>query len=156
MSEEDLPTRFEKYDGDHIVLKRIALTAEQVTGLPSFPADDKRGDPRYKWFVANHGLRCWELDAMDPNVLRDCVERAIKELIEPIAWARCDVVNQAERESLQTVLDNWGIPLEREADWIEAMHDYQRGDPLDRDPDDLLPSLPPPAAPVGDFNIMGA
>jgi hypothetical protein len=39
--------------------------------------------------VANHGAQsqCWELDAMDPNDLRDCVERAIKELIEPVAWA---------------------------------------------------------------------
>jgi hypothetical protein len=159
MSEEDLPTRFEKYDGDHITLKRIALTAEQVTGLPSFPADDKRGDPRYKWFVANHGRRCRELDAMDPNVLRDCVERAIKELIEPVEWARCEVVNQAERESLQTVLDNWGIPPEPQADWIEAMHDYQRGDRLDPNPDDLLPppsSSPRPVPPIGDFNIMGA
>ena len=51
MSEEDLPNRFAKYDGDHVTLKRIALTREQVNGLPSFPATDKRKDPRYKWFV---------------------------------------------------------------------------------------------------------
>jgi hypothetical protein len=107
MSEEDLPTRLSDYDGDHITLKRIALTRKQVSGLPSFSAADKRRDPRYKWFVANYGDRCWELDAMDPNDLRDCVEEAIKELIEPMAWARCEVVNEAERESLRTVLDNW-------------------------------------------------
>ena len=55
MSEEDLPARFAKYDGDHIKLRRIALTAKQLAGLPSFPAADKRKDPRYKWFVANYG-----------------------------------------------------------------------------------------------------
>src|SRR5262245_7438615 len=33
MSEADLPARFAKYDGDHIKLRRIALTAEQVHGL---------------------------------------------------------------------------------------------------------------------------
>ena len=75
MSEVDLPARFAKYDGDHIKLKRIALTVDtDCAGLPSFPAADKRKDPRYKWFVANYGDRCWELDAMDPNDLRDCVE----------------------------------------------------------------------------------
>ena len=58
-----------------------------MRGLPSFPAADKRKDPRYKWFVANHGDRCWELDAMDPNDLRDCVEQEIRRLIEPVAWA---------------------------------------------------------------------
>jgi hypothetical protein len=153
MSEVDLPARFAKYDGNHITLKRIALAPNQVAGLPSFPAADKRGDPRYKWFVANHGHECWELDAMDPNDLRDCVEQAIVELIEPVAWARCNLVNQVEQESLRTVLDSWGAPM---PDWIEVIHDYQPGDQADRDPDDLLPPPPPPEPPVGDFNIMGA
>jgi hypothetical protein len=108
MSEEDLPARFAKYNGDHIKLRRIALTAKQVARLPSFPASDKRKDPRYKWFVANHGRRCWELDAMDPNDLRNCVKRAIVKLIDPVAWQRCEVVNKAEQESLRTVLGGWG------------------------------------------------
>ena len=47
-----------------------------MRGLPSFPASDKKKDPRYKWFVRNYGNRCWELDAMDPNDLRACVEQA--------------------------------------------------------------------------------
>jgi hypothetical protein len=110
MSEVDLPNRFSKYDGDHVTLRRIALTREHVNGLPSFPASDKKKDPRYKWFVANYGDRCWELDAMDPNDLRDCVEQAIVELIEPVPWKRCEVVNRAEQESLKTVLGAWGKP----------------------------------------------
>jgi hypothetical protein len=81
-----------------------------VSGLPSFPAADKRKDPRFKWFRSNYGARCWELDAMDPNDLRDCVEQEIKELIEPKAWRRCEAVNKAEQESLRTVLDEWGRP----------------------------------------------
>jgi len=108
MSEKDLPNRFSKYDGNHVTTRRIALTRKQVKGLPSFPAADKRKDPRYKWFRSNYGDRCWELDAMDPNDLRVCVERAIMALIEPVAWQRCEIINQAERESLQTILQKWG------------------------------------------------
>ena len=44
---------------------------------------------------------------MDPNDLRACVKRAIKKLIEPVAWKRCEVVNRAEQESLQTILAKW-------------------------------------------------
>jgi hypothetical protein len=110
MSEEDLPNRFEKYDGNHIELKRIALTQEQTVGLLSFPASDKRNDPRYKWFVSNYGDQCWELDAMDPNDLRDCVETEIKKLIEPIAWGRCETVNKAEQESISAFLKKWNAP----------------------------------------------
>ena len=78
-----------------------------MRGLPSFPAKDKKKDPRYPWFVANYGDRCWELDAMDPNALRNLVEKEIVKLIEPVAWNRCAAVNEAERKSLETVLKSW-------------------------------------------------
>jgi hypothetical protein len=107
MSEADLPRRLDNYGGYHITVRRIALTREQVRDLPSFPATDKRKDKRYKWFVANHGHRCWELDAMDPNDLRSCVEREIRKWIEPTAWQRCEMVNRAEQHSLKTILKNW-------------------------------------------------
>jgi hypothetical protein len=114
MSERDLPDRLARYDGRHVVLRRIALTEADTAGLPSFPASDKgpkagkKGDPRYRWFVENYGHRCWELDAMDPRDLRDRVEAEIVALIEPVAWERCRVVNEAEQESLRHVLDEWG------------------------------------------------
>src|SRR5262245_15581832 len=60
MSEVDLPKRISEYGGDHLGLVRIALTREQVSELPSFPATDKRKDPRYKWFRSTYGDRCWE------------------------------------------------------------------------------------------------
>ncbi len=109
MSECDLPQRLAEYGGDHVELRRIALMPDQTAGLPSFPASDKCKDPRYPWFAERHGTRCWEIDAMDPRDLRECTDRAIKELIEPTAWARCETVNAAELESLQTILSNWKV-----------------------------------------------
>ena len=89
-------------------IRRIALTQYQASDLPSFPVTDKRKDPRYRWFVENHGDQCWELDAMDPNDLREIVTEAIQEQIEPDAWERCDRINRAERESPKTIIANWG------------------------------------------------
>jgi hypothetical protein len=107
MSEHDLPERLSRYDGDHVVLQRVALTREQLTDLPSFPAADKHKDKRYKWFVKNFGTRCWELDALDPNDLRACVEEEIRSQIEPTAWRRCKVVEAAEQKSLVEVMSAW-------------------------------------------------
>jgi hypothetical protein len=106
MSECDLPERFARYGGDHVRVRRIALTRAHH-GLPSFPASDKKGDTRYPWFVRNYGHRCWELDALDPNDLRTLVDDAIRAEIEPVAWKRCAAVEKAERESLRHVLDSW-------------------------------------------------
>jgi hypothetical protein len=109
MSEADLPGRLREYDGHHITLRRIALTRAHTLALPEtwFRASDKRKDPRFKWFVSNYGDQCWELDALDPVELRRCVENAIRELIEPDAWQRCEEINKVERESLETVIGNW-------------------------------------------------
>jgi hypothetical protein len=110
MSEHDLPERLSRYGGDHVILKRIALTQEQLTGLPSFPASDKKEDPRFKWFTNRFGNRCWELDALDPNELRARVETEILKHVEPEAWRRCKLVEQAEQQSLRTILEGWGKP----------------------------------------------
>src|SRR5215831_5599457 len=45
-SERDLPERLSRYDGGHVAVKRIALTENHLAGLPSFPASDKKRDPR--------------------------------------------------------------------------------------------------------------
>jgi hypothetical protein len=108
MSEHDLPERLSRYEGDHMALTRIALTRDHLDGLPSFPAADKRKDPRYKWFAEHFGDRCWELDALDPNELRACVEQAILGAIEPEAWERCKLVERAEQQSLRSILSEWG------------------------------------------------
>ena len=113
MSEVDLPRRIEEYGGNHIEFRRIALTAEQVTSLPSFPASDKgpkggkKGDPRYKWFAEHHGHECWELDAMDPNELRDLVESEIDALIDHELRDEQERRQARERESLEGHLRAW-------------------------------------------------
>jgi hypothetical protein len=106
MSEHDIPARLKEYGGDHVELKRIALTAEQTTSLRSFPASDKgpkdgkKGDPRYKWFVKNYGDQCWELDAMDPRQLRDLVRAEINALIDPVSWAEQEALQEREKRSI--------------------------------------------------------
>jgi hypothetical protein len=108
MSEIDLPGRLSDYGGTHVQVKRIALVKEQLDPqLGFFPARDKINDKRYDWFVSNnYGDRCWEVDSLDPNVLRDCVEAAVEDCILDLdAWERCDRINKEERDSLR---DGWG------------------------------------------------
>jgi hypothetical protein len=114
MSEHDLPGRLIKYGGDHVRLKRVALLGDQVSGLPSFPASDKKTDTRYACFVSTFGNRCWELDALDPNELRDIVREAIEAEIDWTAWDRSKTVEEAEAESMRTILDSWKSGPERQ------------------------------------------
>jgi hypothetical protein len=107
MSEADLPNRLIEYGGHHVELRRIGLTKEDGAALPSFPAADKVKDPRYAWFTKNHGTKCWEIDALDPNTLRDRVEAAIKGEIDEAAWDACKTADRREREGLRSVIGSW-------------------------------------------------
>ena len=77
--------------------KRIALTKEMTKGLPNVPV--KTGDPRAKSYIKKYGKKCWELDAIDPNKLRDLVEESIKKYVD-FDLEQKKVEEQEIRESL--------------------------------------------------------
>jgi len=102
MSDADLPARLAEYGAVDIELVRIALTKTDCTAtLPSFPATDKSKDPRYQWFTKHHGHRCWELDAMDENQLRDRVRDVVTARMDMDAWEHSRKVEDAEVASMR-------------------------------------------------------
>jgi hypothetical protein len=101
MSECDLPTRLEVYGAGAFTLHRIALTRSGLQGLPSFSA--KKDDPRFGWYVDNYGTEAWELDAMDPNELRQTVENMIKRFIDPEEWKHHKKIEATQRETTRRI-----------------------------------------------------
>ena len=79
---------------------------------PHFDVATKRGDPRHQWFTRNRGRRCWELDAMNPNDLRNRVRRAITSRIDKATWNRAREIEAAEIESMQDFHTAWRERLE--------------------------------------------
>jgi len=103
MSEIDLPERLERYGASDFTLTRIALTRGDVVDLPDFEA--KKTDPRYGWYVDHYGDRAWELDAMDPNDLRDRVRGEIEQYIDQESWERHKLTEKAEQETVRTIAE---------------------------------------------------
>jgi hypothetical protein len=105
MSDVDIPERVARYGGQ-VRIERVAVTPKQIVAhyLPTFAAAEKKNDARYPWFIKTHGHLCCELDALDPNLLRQLVEAAIRRHLDLAAWARADRVEAAERASLQAFL----------------------------------------------------
>jgi hypothetical protein len=101
MSEVDLPERLERYGATGFLFNRIAFTEADTSSLPSF--DAKTTDPRYDWYVENYGDEAWELDAMDPNDLRDRVREEIEFYVDAEAWERHKLVETAQRETVKTI-----------------------------------------------------
>jgi len=119
MSESDAPKRFARY-GANVEIRRIALTEADCLALGrnlGYPAASKgpryedgrfiKGDARYPAYVDTYGDWCWELDAMNPNDLRQRVEDAIVSLIDVDAWERAATVDRIEKLAGQAFVDSW-------------------------------------------------
>lgn len=106
MSEVDLPSRLERYGGKWD-FTRIALTQDDLPRLPHFDARTKSADRRYQWFTKNYGARAWELDALDPNVLRKRVREQIEARLNLHAWDHAKRIEAAEVESMRAFHRHW-------------------------------------------------
>ena len=60
----------------------IALTRAQISQYKPPPNPAKKTDPRSKEFIANHGTKSWEVDALRPEVLNGILEEAILSRID--------------------------------------------------------------------------
>jgi hypothetical protein len=142
MSEVDIPGRTERYtraewsvrhagngnrhdglaaDVADLDIRRIALTAEDIADpdLPSFGAETKAKDPRHAWFTRRYGQRCWELDAMSPNVLRGRVADAIRAEIDQPVWDRYVRAEELELESIVKGVRAWNAISEPAPEWAD-------------------------------------
>jgi hypothetical protein len=89
--------KLDAYSGDAapIISEKLAVTENQIFEwtLPTRPAKEK-GEPD-----------AVELDAIPPDKLKQLVENAIIELIDPDAWAKEQVAEESEREVLLRMVD---------------------------------------------------
>jgi hypothetical protein len=110
MGDRYAPERIVEYgSGDGFSWRRIALTESLIRehDLPGFDVETKQKDSRYRWYRNRHGARAWELDALNPNVLRAVVEAEIRRYIDWAAWEQSQLAELAETESLKHILDRW-------------------------------------------------
>ena len=96
-----------EYGGVGFSFKRIALTLDDTRTLPSYPA--KKTDTRYGWYVRNYGDQGWELDAMDPNDLRNRVREHVEAFIDPVAWERHQLAEVAEQKTVKTIAERLAV-----------------------------------------------
>lgn len=103
-SGEDIPRDFvervaQRWGFDEV--RRIALNAEQIAeyGLP--PQPGKATDSRAAGFIARHGeLVQVELDALDPDDLRDLYQRALDDYWDATAYGAVMLREAPQREQL--------------------------------------------------------
>ena len=68
----DTRERLARYARRGVEVRRLALTMQQARRLPTNPI--KETDPRTPWYRRTFKTdKCWELDALAPNVIADLI-----------------------------------------------------------------------------------
>jgi hypothetical protein len=101
MTNGDTYIDFSKFRIDH-----IGLTMEQIKELnpPSNPA--KISDPRAAGYIAKYGEISWEVDALNPEILLEIVEKSIKEYLDYDAFNRVKQIELNEKAKLKEIIEN--------------------------------------------------
>jgi len=101
----DIQDRLSMFTHENIIVRRIALNMQQIAKYKPPPNPAKLTDTRAKEYVNNWGYECWELDALDPEVMTTLIQESIDMYCNKDLWEiRIQDENEG-RERLQEIAD---------------------------------------------------
>ena len=83
---------------DTFEVQQVALNIEQVRQYNPPPNPAKFSDPRAKDYIEKYGQVSWELDALNPTILRDLTEQAI---LEHLDLDKYQAIVQQEKDEIE-------------------------------------------------------
>lgn len=87
-----------------IIVKRIALTMDQVRKYDPPPNPAKESDSRYEQYKEDYGEDCWELDALEPDVIVKLIQGEIKKIVDKKKFDAATKRESKERTKLMELI----------------------------------------------------
>lgn len=105
----------ESYE-DRYEVNRIALNIGQVRQYNPPPNPTKMSDTRADGYVRKFGGECWELDALDPEVLATLTETTIQSYLDTDLWNAAVLRQENAREDLKAMAADYRTKQDGEDD----------------------------------------
>jgi len=102
----DIVERMQTFMGG-VEFNRLALNMDQVREHEPPPNPAKVTDSRYEGYRRLHGEESWELDALEPRVLAQLIERHVKQYRDEKRWKAMVKAEQKHRFTLSFAANNW-------------------------------------------------
>lgn len=93
--------------GVDMEVRRIALNMDQVDEYDPPPNPAKTTDSRAEGYIMEYGDDSWELDALEPAVMRDLIQKHIKGIMNKRAFKARKAKQEEEREILVETSERW-------------------------------------------------
>lgn len=102
----DIAERLELFAGVPVIVQRIALTRPQIEQYEPPQFDVKVRDSRAEAYVAEHGHSAWELDALEPSVLRELIRSSVFRIRDEDAWSASLAEEVGDFRVLDEIVEN--------------------------------------------------
>jgi len=86
---------------------RVALTMEQIEKYDPPPNYAKETDSRYRDYVLEYGERCWELDALEPEIIEKLVADTTQKHLNFNLWKEKKHEEEEAKGLLSRVVNRW-------------------------------------------------
>lgn len=93
-------------------MERIALNMDQVRQYDPPPNPTKLSDSRASKYIGAFGSECWELDALEPAVLRTLINDKVLSYVDGKQWDQTAERERRDTEVLKACADNWDAVAE--------------------------------------------
>jgi len=112
----DIETRLNKFRFYDFEIVHVALTMEQIKKYNPPPNPTKMTDPRAWRYTNQHGQSSWELDALEPKVLKEIVKDAVKNHLDEKIFKKIMKREKSDLEILENAVETAKLGLETEDD----------------------------------------
>lgn len=98
------------FTGRKIDVRRLALNLDQVQQYNPPPNPARTNEERYAAYAEQFGPDCWELDALEPQVITGLVQEAVGELRDDALWQSSLEREAAGRQQLHDMIERLVYP----------------------------------------------
>lgn len=102
----DIQERLEMFGAD-VMVKRVALTMEQIDFYTPPPNPAKLTDSRCWGYIQKFGNESWELDALEPKVITDLITEQVTMYRDDTLYQQVCNQERREKRELQLLCDNY-------------------------------------------------
>lgn len=110
-------------DGLNVQFHRLALNMEQIDQYSPPPNPTKLTDSRANGYIEKYGYECWELDALEPQVISDLISENVLKYRNDRQYKNVLKQEKEEKALLEELSENWpGVAV----NWKEIKRQFCR------------------------------
>ena len=100
--------RLSMFAGTPTLVQRLALNMNQIEQYDPPPNPAKLSDSRAGDYISQFGDSCWELDALEPTVIRDLIRDAVLMVRDEGVWSDRAEVEATDIAAMERIADGYG------------------------------------------------